>query len=194
LSRAFTYPLRDGASDIVNAYYKSIGGRPERPTEKAKPGRKRKSMGDNKLKTATPTTAPAAGPKKRRKAAPKETEEDTRTPEANGSWLPKGKNWDKEVTNVETIVRGEGEEGLVAFLEFNNGRKARVGIDVCYEKCPLKVHRFQHCKSTIQILTFESDAQVLRIAPVSQVIPASVRNNILTISSVFKDAKDMGDE
>jgi chromobox protein 1 len=174
LLHAITYTLREGAPDIVNEYYKRVGGRPERPAEKPKPGRKRKSMGDTKSKTATPV--PAAEIKRRRKSVPKETEakEKPSTPEANGDgWLPKGKNWDKDVHKVETIVRGEGNEGLLAYLEFTNGLKARVNIQACYEKCPQKVCLPRHCKPT-QILNFKQDAPILRIASVSQVVPARV--------------------
>jgi len=156
--------LREGAADILNAYYKTTGGRPERPAEKPKPGRKRKSMGDTKSKTATPIPATAAETKRRRKSAPKETEATQKsiTPEENGiEWLPKGKNWDKDVAAVETIVKGEGDEGLCAYLQFNNGHKARVNIKACYEKCPLKVCLARQCKRTTRILIFKQDAPIL---------------------------------
>ncbi|KAJ5467209.1 hypothetical protein N7475_004961 [Penicillium sp. IBT 31633x] len=139
--------LMEGAGDIVNAYYKKVGGRPKKPEEKptpAKPGRKRKSMGESK--TATPTPAPVAteAKRQRRKSAPKETKvaQDSPSSEENGvEWLPKGKNWDKDVKAVDTIVR-EDDEGLMAWLEFNNGHRAKVALQACYEKCPLKMLKF----------------------------------------------------
>ncbi|KAJ5506507.1 Chromo domain/shadow [Penicillium expansum] len=106
---------RDGASEVVTAYYKRIGGRPKKDEEKpaaAKPGRKRKSMGEPKLAKDSP--APAAS---------------------------EGKNWDKDVKEVDTIVR-EGDAGLMAWLEFNNGHKAKLSVQACYEKCPLKMLKF----------------------------------------------------
>ncbi|KAJ5513348.1 Chromo domain/shadow [Penicillium fimorum] len=137
---------RDGARDIVTAYYKRIGGRPEKPEDKpkaAKPGRKRKSMGDSKLATPVPAPPASEAKRQRRKSVPKETTKQASPEyEENGiQWLPKAKNWDKDVKTVDTIVR-EGDAGLMAWLEFNNGHKAKLSIQVCYERCPLKMLKF----------------------------------------------------
>lgn len=134
---------REGARDVVIAYYKRIGGRPgkeELQPAAAKPGRKRKSMGDSTLAKASPAPAASEAKRQRRKSIPKETSEQASpSSEENGiQWLPKGKNWDKDVKEVDTIVR-EGDAGLMAWLEFNNGHKAKLSVQACYEKCPLKV-------------------------------------------------------
>ncbi|KAJ5478960.1 hypothetical protein N7530_004469 [Penicillium desertorum] len=138
--------LLEGARDIVTAYYKKIGGRPKKSAEKptaGKPGRKRKSMGDSKLAKPSPAPAASEAKRQRRKSAPKETtKQETPSSEDNGAqWLPKGKNWDKDVKEVDTIVR-EGDAGLMAWLEFNNGHKAKLSVQACYEKCPLKMLKF----------------------------------------------------
>ncbi|KAJ5196168.1 Chromo domain/shadow [Penicillium cf. viridicatum] len=137
---------RDGAREIVTAYYKRIGGRPKKAEEKpsaGKPGRKRKSMGDSKLAKDVPAPAAAEAKRQRRKSAPKETSKQASPSSGeNGiQWLPKGKNWDKDVKEVDTIVR-EGDAGLMAWLEFNNGHKAKLSVQACYEKCPLKMLKF----------------------------------------------------
>lgn len=178
---------RDGARDIVTAYYKRIGGRPtkkdgEKPAA-AKPGRKRKSMGDSKVAKAVPAPAGTEAKRQRRKSAPKETsKEASPSSEENGiQWLPKGKNWDKDVKEVDTIVR-EGDAGLMAWLEFNNGRKAKLSVQACYEKCPLKVCPPPPCRrnTATRLLITKLDAQVLRIAPVSYAHPMKARNTFLT--------------
>ncbi|KGO69197.1 Chromo domain/shadow [Penicillium italicum] len=137
--------LMDGARDIVTAYYKRIGGRPKKDDEKPateKPGRKRKSMGSSKLAKASPAPAASEAKRQRRKSVPKETKQASPSSEENGTqWLPKGKNWDKDVKEVDTIVR-EGDAGLMAWLEFNNGHKAKLSVQACYEKCPLKMLKF----------------------------------------------------
>ncbi|OQE88306.1 hypothetical protein PENNAL_c0017G01255 [Penicillium nalgiovense] len=138
--------LLEGAHDIVAEYYKKIGGRPKKSAEKptsGKPGRKRKSMGDSKLAKPSPAPAASEAKRQRRKSTPKEaTKQETPSSEDNGAqWLPKGKNWDKDVKEVDTIVR-EGDAGLMAWLEFNNGHKAKLSVQVCYEKCPLKMLKF----------------------------------------------------
>ncbi|EKV16307.1 Chromatin-associated protein [Penicillium digitatum] len=138
--------LMEGARDVVIAYYKRIGGRPgkeELQPAAAKPGRKRKSMGDSTLAKASPAPAASEAKRQRRKSIPKETSEQASpSSEENGiQWLPKGKNWDKDVKEVDTIVR-EGDAGLMAWLEFNNGHKAKLSVQACYEKCPLKMLKF----------------------------------------------------
>lgn len=143
-------------------------------------------MGESK--TATPTPAPVAteAKRQRRKSAPKETKvaQDSPSSEENGvEWLPKGKNWDKDVKAVDTIVR-EDDEGLMAWLEFNNGHRAKVALQACYEKCPLKVCPARSQKLIRILIVLQSDAQVLRIPPVSQALPIEARNMILTSSIV----------
>jgi len=97
-------------------------------------------MGDSKATAPAPASATSEAKRQRRKSAPKEKiKQASPESEENGAqWLPKGKNWDKDVKEVDTIVR-EGEAGLMAWLEFNNGHKAKLSVQACYEKCPLKV-------------------------------------------------------
>ncbi|KAL2870478.1 chromo domain-containing protein [Aspergillus lucknowensis] len=125
--------LVEGAKDVLDEYFRILGGRPEKPQRK-----KRKSMGrPPKLTPEKPA------PRKRRKSRA-----DTETDAAEGKekdshvpdWVPKSKNWENEVKAVDTIVR-EGD-GLVAFLHWNNDKKSRVSIETCYEKCPRKMLKF----------------------------------------------------
>lgn len=84
--------------------------------------------------------------KKRRKSAaqtkasetPALTEDDSENEEQT-NWIPKGKNWDKELDAVDTIIRDPESQGLFVLLLWNNGKKSRVSIETCYEKCPRKV-------------------------------------------------------
>ncbi|KAJ5316890.1 hypothetical protein PENANT_c016G04806 [Penicillium antarcticum] len=135
--------LQEGAGDILAAYYKKVGGRPELPAPKAKPGRKRKSMADSKSATPTASSSAAAEPKRQRRKSQKATKEVEAEAEENGTdWVPKGKSWDKDVQEVDTIVRDPDSNGLYAWLVFTNGRKSRVTIEACYEKCPMKMLKF----------------------------------------------------
>lgn len=146
---------RDGAKEVVTAYYRAIGGRPLKPTpEPAKkgPGRKRKSIGEPKL---TPAPTPPTETKRRRKSAAakensvKETnakENNAETPaltednsDGEGNWVPNFKNWDEELGTVDTIIRDTEGPGLSALLLWKNGKKSRVTLETCYEKCPKKV-------------------------------------------------------
>ncbi|KAJ5776339.1 uncharacterized protein N7511_001350 [Penicillium nucicola] len=131
--------LEEGAGDVLAAYYKKVGGRPELPAPKAKPGRKRKSMADSKSDTVTTSLSAAAEPKRQRRKSQKDIKGEEADVEENGTgWLPKGKSWDNLVQEVDTIVRDPDDNGLYAWLVFTNGRKSRVIVEACYEKCPMK--------------------------------------------------------
>lgn len=142
LLRASTYRGRDGASEILKEYYEKTGGRPERSaTQKAKPGRKRKSMGNSDSKTATPSQAADAEPKRRRKSgATKDAKKEAspKSGENSENWLPKG-SWEKDVKEVSNIAQLKDQSGLTAYLLFHNGNKIQVDVKLCYKKCPLKV-------------------------------------------------------
>ncbi|CAI7666188.1 unnamed protein product [Penicillium pancosmium] len=146
--------LKEGAEDVLDAYYKKIGGRPDNPAEKpaekgAKgPGRKRKSMAEKKETTAaTPTET-----KRRRQSAPKNEPKDDVKADANtpaeseddepSDWVPKTQNWDKEVESVDTIIRDANDQGLYALLLWTNGKRSRIHIQSCYERCPMKMLKF----------------------------------------------------
>lgn len=164
--------FRDGAKDIVTAYYRAIGGRPLKPApEPAKkgPGRKRKSIGEPKL---TPAPTPPTENKRRRKSAAKENnvkEKNAETPaltednnsDGEGNWVPNFKNWDDELDTVDTIIRDAEGPGLSALLLWKNGKKSRVTLETCYEKCPKKVSQRPLSPHAVEILTLYSDAQVL---------------------------------
>ncbi|KAJ5292923.1 Phosphoenolpyruvate carboxykinase (ATP) [Penicillium atrosanguineum] len=137
--------LEEGAEEVLTEYFKSIGGRPKKPAAKAGPGRKRKSMGESKATSATPSTEP----KKRKRSTnaqdpTPETEPEAKVDETEeeSTWVPKGKNWDKEIDSVDTIIRDQETEGLYAFLIWNNGKRSKVSIESCYEKCPRKMLLF----------------------------------------------------
>lgn len=140
--------LKEGAEDILNTYYKKIGGRPTKPEKPAKgPGRKRKSMAEKK---ETPATKPAET-KRRRQSAPKQEANDKKTdgntPEESeedepSDWVPEGANWEKEVKSVDTIIRDSKDKQLYALLLWNNDKRSRIHVQSCYEKCPMKMLKF----------------------------------------------------
>ncbi|KAL2835256.1 hypothetical protein BDW59DRAFT_156077 [Aspergillus cavernicola] len=122
----------DGAQDILDEYFKIIGGRPQKPQPK-----KRKSMG----RPAKSTLEKQPEPKKRRKSrAETETEPAEEKESVVPDWVPKSKSWENEVKTVDTIVR-DGD-ALVAFLHWNNDKKSKVSIETCYEKCPRQMLKF----------------------------------------------------
>ncbi|KAL3479935.1 chromo domain-containing protein [Aspergillus californicus] len=123
----------DGAQDVLEEYFRALGGRPEKPQPK-----KRKSTG--RPPKSTPKNQPE--PKKRRKSGRRDTEAEAIEEKESvvPDWVPKSKSWENEVKMIHTIVR-EGE-GLVVFLHWNNDKKSKVSIETCYEKCPRHMLKF----------------------------------------------------
>ncbi|KAF7587991.1 hypothetical protein BBP40_006443 [Aspergillus hancockii] len=103
--------LMEGAKDLVEEYYRINGGRPEKPQP-----RKRKSM-------TGPKQAPEkTEPKRRRKSR---VDAATETPENDDgdelpNWVPKSRNWEGEVQNVDTILRDPETSNLIAYLHWKN--------------------------------------------------------------------------
>lgn len=142
--------LKEGAEEVLEAYFKKIGGRPEPPEKGAKgSGRKRKSMAEKKERPASTTTETK---RRRHQSAPKnETKEDTQaagnTPTESendelSEWVPRSQNWDQEVQSVDTIIRDANDQELYALLLWTNGKRSRIHIQSCYERCPMKMLKF----------------------------------------------------
>ncbi|KAE8374625.1 hypothetical protein BDV26DRAFT_36287 [Aspergillus bertholletiae] len=126
--------LLEGAKDLVEEYYCAQGGRPEKPQRG-----KRKS-------TTGPNQAHGKGePKRRRKSR---AEAATKTPDDDDDdddlpdWVPRSKNWENEVQTVDTILRDAETSSLIAYLHWKNGKKSKVSLETCYEKCPRKMLKF----------------------------------------------------
>ncbi|KAK2829861.1 hypothetical protein FQN49_007185 [Arthroderma sp. PD_2] len=122
--------LIDGAQEALDEYFNRIGGRPEKPTKK------RKSLGG---KAASTPDKPLAKKGKMSKSVDRETSVED---ENSADWMPTTKNWDGEVECVSTITRDTDSDGLVAYLEWKNGKKSRVSVQRCYERCPQKMLQF----------------------------------------------------
>ncbi|KAK2761755.1 hypothetical protein FQN54_001583 [Arachnomyces sp. PD_36] len=126
--------LLEGAKDILEKYYKKQGGRPVKPKPARAAGKKRKSLPEPKAKKETP--------KKRGK---RNENVDDSSDEAQAqnpySWIPRSKVWDDEVDIVETILRDKDGD-LYAYINWRNGKKSKLSIAVCYERCPQKMLQF----------------------------------------------------
>ena len=85
----------------------------------------------------TKTSAKSAEPKKQRRPSSPSEQTDGKD---NEHWVPsKGKNWENEVVMVETIMKNDKIGGLCGYVHWKNGRKSKVALEACKEKCPRKV-------------------------------------------------------
>ena len=139
----------------MDAYYKKIGGRPRKkaakpaakPAAKDGPGRKRKSMGE--IKETSASAEPTEQKRRRKSSAPATEEpvsETAETDEDDLSWTPKGKDWGSQLDKVDTIIRDQDSKMLFAFLLWKNGKRSRVALETCYDRCPKQV------RSSVNIL------------------------------------------
>ncbi|KNG81840.1 heterochromatin protein HP1 [Aspergillus nomiae NRRL 13137] len=124
--------LLEGAKDLVEEYYRVHGGRPEKPQRG-----KRKSM------TGPKQTSEKSEPKRRRKSR---AEAATETPDEDDAdlppWVPRTGSWENEVQNVDTILRDAETSTLIAYLQWKNGKKSKVSLETCYDRCPRKMLKF----------------------------------------------------
>lgn len=122
----------DGAQEVLQEYFKKIGGRPEKPTKK------RKSLAE---KVSSTPDKPA---KKGRKVNSVNvgTPDREASPEDLPDWVPTTDDWDNELQYISTISRDPDGDGLVVYLEWKNGRKSRASLQTCYERCPQKVRKY----------------------------------------------------
>jgi chromobox protein 1 len=97
--------------------------------------RRRQSAPKTEAKSK-PDPTPKAGPKNV-DSTPAETDE-----EEPSDWVPKGKSWEKDILSVDTIIRDADDNGLYALLHWTNGKRSRVPIASCYEKCPRAMLQF----------------------------------------------------
>ncbi|KAH8705036.1 hypothetical protein BGW36DRAFT_5972 [Talaromyces proteolyticus] len=139
--------LLEGATEAVEEYFSSIGGRPQ-PPGKQGPGRKRKSLGEAKS-TATPE------PKKARKSRGKANGKDNQDTlaENNENIITADsitKDWlEKDVQGIETIVPDENEN-LYVYARFKDGTTAKIAIQQCYERMPMTMLKFYEAHLTFK--------------------------------------------
>ncbi|OKL56351.1 hypothetical protein UA08_08533 [Talaromyces atroroseus] len=131
--------LLEGAGEAVQEYYKKIGGRPQQPGG-AKPGRgKRKSMTSAKATPDKPST-------KKQKLSSKDETNGTDLSDADigqgiPDWVHDKEHWGRDVVKVQTIENDE-THGLVAYLNWTNGKTTKVSINLCYESIPMLMLKF----------------------------------------------------
>lgn len=127
--------LLRSAHDIFQEYIKRIGGKPavpERPAKKR--GRQSEGNGD------TPDTAKKPAKKGRVSQSATKASSPAATPSGDkpSDWKPPKGLWEDKVQGVDTILQAD-DGGLHVYLMWNDGKKSKHLIKVCYDKCPQTV-------------------------------------------------------
>ena len=128
--------IREAASEILQAYYKKIGGRPSKGGKKTK----RKSGVDE----STPR-----GGRGRKKLRTEESVEDDEVPRSQGKqqkreWEPPKGSWESEVTSIDSIEEHPdprtAEIKRYVYVMWNNGKQSRHELPTMRVKAPQKVN------------------------------------------------------
>ena len=119
--------LFPAAKQLLADYHHKIGGAAE-PSSASSGVKKRKSTTSLNKDSTTPEP-------KRSKRGSSDDDEDR-------SWTPKGFSWDKEVKEVETIDKDHDTGKLSGMISWQNGKKSKIGLDVCYQKLPQSMLKF----------------------------------------------------
>lgn len=59
-----------------------------------------------------------------------------------GAWVPKGKTWEDDIREIQTVERDPKTQDLYILIVFKNGKKSKVKREVVHKKCPLKMLEF----------------------------------------------------
>ncbi|KAF2802404.1 uncharacterized protein BDZ99DRAFT_468876 [Mytilinidion resinicola] len=139
-----------GATDILAAYHKKIGGRPKLGDPTPGAGRKRKQSG-----TPVASKTPKQG---RRKSKAGKTGDDS-TPTLKSKiksepvWEPPQGLWEDLIIAVEsleqTIDAKTGEPKLMGYVQWNDEKRTQHAIGLLYRKCPQKMLQFYERHLTI---------------------------------------------
>jgi chromobox protein 1 len=116
--------LFPAARQLLADYHHKIGGAPQPSGLK-----KRKSIASLK-DSQTPE------PKRSKRGYSEDNNDE------DEGYTPKGTDWDKHVQEVQTIEKNAQTGKLDAYIAWKNGKKSKVGLDVCYKKLPQSMLKF----------------------------------------------------
>lgn len=131
-----------GASDLLEEYFKKIGGRPKPPQKK-----------ERKRKQSIGTPSEPKGTSRGRKKIRGEDEDSGTPASAAGKkakktkeWEPPAGSWEDHVMSIDTVEEipdyKTGEKVLYGYVVWNNGRKSQHPLRVINNKCPQKMLRY----------------------------------------------------
>ncbi|UNI22542.1 hypothetical protein JDV02_008422 [Purpureocillium takamizusanense] len=125
--------LLESASEILEEYLKSIGGRDSifEETEKAARGKKR----------GRASTGATTAPKRSRKNGAAGHPAESTPPASAKKWSPPAGSWEDEIESIDAC-EDEGNGKLVVYLIWKNGSKTKHDTSVIYKKCPQKMLQF----------------------------------------------------
>ncbi|KAF2494672.1 hypothetical protein BU16DRAFT_45155 [Lophium mytilinum] len=132
-----------GATDLLAAYHKKIGGRPKLGEPTSASGRKRKQSG---------TPVASKTPKQGRRKSKGGKNGDDSTPALKSKikseqvWEPPQGLWEELVISVESVEQTTdaktGGPKLMGYIMWNDERKTQHTLSLLYKKCPQKMLQY----------------------------------------------------
>jgi chromobox protein 1 len=124
--------LRENASQVLEEYLESIGGREKlfEDTASAMRGKKR-----GRPSSSTPQ---ASGKRSKRANGDHPTEMEIPLAVRNATWKPPAGSWEDHIAQLDACEDEESGK-LMVYLTWKNGHKTQHETSVIYQRCPQKV-------------------------------------------------------
>lgn len=130
--------LRENASDILDAYLESVGGRDNIAGQSKKGTQKKRGRPSS-------TNTPTNGTKRSKRGSHPASS----TPPASAAkaWTPPAGSWEDHVASIDAC-HDEETGKLIVYLSWKNGHKTQHDTKIVYSRCPQKMLQFyeQHVK------------------------------------------------
>ncbi|KAF4972329.1 hypothetical protein FZEAL_9617 [Fusarium zealandicum] len=142
--------LQESASEALEEYLRSIGGREkifEETNRAAKTKKRRRTV------NGTPSTVSTTKRSRRGDAHPS----DSTPPATAKKWSPPAGSWEDEIETIDAC-EDEGSGKLIVYLIWKNGQKTKHDTDIIYKKCPQKMLQFY--ERHVKIIRDENKALV----------------------------------
>ncbi|KAK4180074.1 putative heterochromatin factor HP1 [Triangularia setosa] len=128
--------LTENASEILNEYLRSIGGREAlfNETQTALKGKKR-----GRKDSSTPQALTTSKRSKRNGSHPADSEPPASAKQA--AWKPPAGSWENHIAQLDACEDEETHK-LMVYLTWKNGHKTQHETSVIYSRCPQKMLQF----------------------------------------------------
>lgn len=144
----------ENASEALNEYLESIGGRDKLVEDSANALKNKKRSRPSSSSTPQPT-----GKRSKRNGDHPEDSDPPLTAKAI-TWKPPPGSWEDHVANLDACEDEESGK-LMVYLTWKNGQKTQHPTSVIYQRCPQKVCAFYGLRCRSQKLIFVPDASIL---------------------------------
>jgi chromobox protein 1 len=131
LGFALTHPFRENASEALNEYLESIGGREKLLEETAK-------VLKIKKRGRPSSSTPQPAQKRSRRNGDHPADSDPPLSAKAAIWKPPPGSWEDHIAQLDAC-EDEVTHKLVVYVTWKNGHKTQHETSVIYQRCPQKV-------------------------------------------------------